>query len=169
MFSQHSNQINRPFRQPRNSFLDILLSVNTSLLSAISFKFTLSMASILKCYLCFSTNLLINTLPICRECVNIRLKESTCLMCPYEGHLNKDLFCIQCQASMIGLSLPNKLINAFRCIFSACKFSTSNFKDMQCHLAFLHRMNAEQVFTPMVSTASVAGKFFLLFLYFFYF
>ena len=130
------------------------------------------MDTILKCYLCFSINLLIDTLPICRDCVNIKLKESKCLMCPFEGHLNKDLICIHCQASMIGLSLPNKLINAFRCIFSACKFSTSNFKDMQCHLAFLHRMNAEQVFTPMVSTASVAGKFFLLvfyFLYFFYF
>ena len=130
------------------------------------------MASILKCYLCFSVNLLINTLPICRDCVNLKLKESKCLMCPYEGHLNKDLFCIHCQASMLGLSLPFKIINTFRCIFSACKFSTSNFKDMQSHLAFLHRMNAEQVFTPMVSTASVAGKFFLLvfyFLYFFYF
>ena len=124
------------------------------------------MASILKCYLCFSVNLLINTLPICRDCVNLKLKESKCLMCPYEGHLNKDLFCIHCQASMLGLSFPNKLINTFRCIFSACTFSTGNFKDMQQHLAFLHRLNSEQLFTPKVSTASVPGKFFFSFFLF---
>ena len=124
------------------------------------------MASILKCYLCFSVNLLINNLPICRECVNVKMKEMKCLMCNYEGHLNKDLFCVNCLASMLGLSAQYKIINTFRCIFSACTFSTGNFKDMQSHLAYLHRLNSEQVFTPKVSTASVPGKFFFFFFLF---
>ena len=134
------------------------------------------MASILKCYLCFSENLLINNLPICREWVNIKMKETKCLTCNYEGHLNKDHFCVNCLASMLALSVHYKIINTFRCIFSACTFSTGNFKDMQSHLAYLHRLNSEQVFTPKVSTASVPGKFFFFFsflvfyfLYFFYF
>ena len=118
------------------------------------------MDSILKCYLCLSINLLIDTLPICRNCVNNLLKESKCSLCPFEGPLNKDLICIHCQASMLGLYSPNTPINTFRCIFSSCNFSTSVFKDMQCHLTFLHKMNGEQIFTRMVSTASVAGKFF---------
>ena len=121
------------------------------------------MASILKCYLCFSVNLLINNLPICRDCVNVKMKEMKCLMCNYEGHLNKDLFCVNCHASMLGLTAHNKIINAFRCIFSACTFSTGNFKDMQSHLAHLHRLNSEQLFAPKVSTASVPGKFFFFF------
>ena len=127
------------------------------------------MDSILRCYLCLSINLLIDTLPICRNCTNDLLKKSKCAFCPFEGPLNKDLICVHCQASMLELYSPNKPINTFTCIFSSCKFSTSIFKDMKCHLAFLHRMNGEQIFTPMVPTASVAGKFFLLFLYFFYF
>ena len=118
------------------------------------------MASILKCYLCFSVNLLVNNLPICRNCVDIKMKETKCLTCDYEGHLNKDHFCVGCLASMLALSVKYKIINTYRCIFSACMFSTANFNDMQSHLAYMHRLNAEQVFKPKVSTASVPGKFF---------